>query len=499
MSLNKKNYREEQVLLKSYNVQNGAVSGHGSELNSHQLGMGLCEKTLVINSEPVKLTPAWEEKNLPNDELNFKSITLEDAQLEINPPKDRFNIVFLILMLHGIGILLPWNMFINAKSYFMDYKLSYNYTHTDTTVYTSNFLVYLGLASQVPSVIFSWLNIFINLKGSLTKRIVWSITVGVIIFTITVVLVMVDTSTWPDLFFYFTLGSVFILNSANAIYQNTIYGVAARLPSVYSGTIVLGNNISGTFTAVVSMLTRVFAPDAKTAAIYYFVTALFVLLICFDTYFALPLNKFYKYHDTRHQRMQKQTNERGVSESVPYWRIFKKCSMQCFNAFFIFFITLSIFPSIYSDIKKSNESFPIKDSVLFMDVTCFFTFNFCAMLGNLLATFVTKPGPNKLFICVLLRIVFIPLFLICNYQPQGVVRVMPLLITNDWIYWFISVLFSFTSGYFSSLAMMYCSKTVEPQYAVKAAMFGGGFLVLGVGSGILFSAVFPWLVSVISW
>lgn len=39
MSLNKKNYREEQVLLKSYNVQNGAVSGHGSELNSHQLGI----------------------------------------------------------------------------------------------------------------------------------------------------------------------------------------------------------------------------------------------------------------------------------------------------------------------------------------------------------------------------------------------------------------------------------------------------------------------------
>lgn len=31
------------------------------------------------------------------------------------------------------------------------------------------------------------------------------------------------------------------VSGANAIYQNTIYGVAARLPSVYSGTIVLGN------------------------------------------------------------------------------------------------------------------------------------------------------------------------------------------------------------------------------------------------------------------
>ncbi len=32
------------------------------------------------------------------------------------------------------------------------------------------------------------------------------------------------------------------------------------------------------------------APNVRTSAIYYFITALFVLLACFDTYFALPLN-----------------------------------------------------------------------------------------------------------------------------------------------------------------------------------------------------------------
>lgn len=40
-------------------------------------------------AEPVRLTPAWEEKNLPNDVLNFKSVTMEQAELETNPPKDR--------------------------------------------------------------------------------------------------------------------------------------------------------------------------------------------------------------------------------------------------------------------------------------------------------------------------------------------------------------------------------------------------------------------------
>lgn len=34
---------------------------------------------------PVRLTPAWEENNLPNDELNFKTFNMDDA----DPPKDR--------------------------------------------------------------------------------------------------------------------------------------------------------------------------------------------------------------------------------------------------------------------------------------------------------------------------------------------------------------------------------------------------------------------------
>lgn len=43
-------------------------------------------------------------------------MTMERATLEINPPRDRLNIIYLILLLHGIGTLMPWNMFINAKS-----------------------------------------------------------------------------------------------------------------------------------------------------------------------------------------------------------------------------------------------------------------------------------------------------------------------------------------------------------------------------------------------
>lgn len=77
---------------------------------------------------------------------------------------------------------------------------------------------------------------------------------------------------------------------ANGVYQNTVFGMAAKLPGKYTGAIILGNNISGTFVSLASMLTTYVSDDQRMAAIYYFITALFVLFICFDTYFALPLN-----------------------------------------------------------------------------------------------------------------------------------------------------------------------------------------------------------------
>lgn len=68
------------------------------------------------SSQPVRLTPAWEENNLTNDELNMKSMTMDRVKMELDPPKDRYRLILLTLVLHGLGTLIPWNMFITAKS-----------------------------------------------------------------------------------------------------------------------------------------------------------------------------------------------------------------------------------------------------------------------------------------------------------------------------------------------------------------------------------------------
>lgn len=57
--------------------------------------------------------------NTTNNQLNGKVIN----QMNKQPPStasnnsnliDRYNFVYIVLLLHGIAMLMPWNMFINA-------------------------------------------------------------------------------------------------------------------------------------------------------------------------------------------------------------------------------------------------------------------------------------------------------------------------------------------------------------------------------------------------
>lgn len=490
------NLPEEQFLLNDLSKNGSPVTITPSKTNSSSRRD--FEKPLLPPSEPVRLTPAWEDNNLPNDELNFKGVTMDTADLETNPPRDRWKLVYLTLVLHGVGTLMPWNMFITAKSYFIDYKLGYEYTGVHSE-YATNFLAYVGLAAQGPNILFNWLNIFMNLGGNLTTRIVWSILMEVIAFVVTVVLVIIDTSAWPGIFFACTMGTVVFLNMANGIYQNTVYGMAAKLPPTYTGAVVLGSNVSGAFTAIINIISIRFTPDDRTAAIYYFITALFILLACFDTYFALPLNRFYRYHELVHQKQlaSKKSANAGSEPKVPYWKIFRQTSPQLFNVFFIFFVTLSIFPAVHSDVRVSDENFFISNKY-YVSVLCFLTFNVTAMIGSWLSSIYAWPGRRGLVVPVILRALFIPAFLFCNYQPKGITRSLPVLIHDDIVYWGIAVFMGLSSGYFSSLAMMYCPRMVDPQYAAQAGMFGAACLITGVGAGIGASFLMPWLVSTIS-
>ncbi|VVC87874.1 unnamed protein product [Leptidea sinapis] len=340
------------------------------------------EKAPFLRNEPVKLTPAWEGSNLPNDTLNLKGIAMD-----LVPPRDKWNLIYLTLLLHGLGTLTAWNMFITAKPYFEDYKL------VNARQYAANFMPYVGWACQIPNLVFSWLNIFVKFGGNLTVRIVWSLCIEVCIFVVTVILAMLDSSEWPEVFFWLTMVSVFFLN------------------------VVLGSNICGTLVVLIGWASDTFTQSYRTAAIYYFISGMFVLL------------RFYRYHETLQQRTLRANPTLATSnpggnptqKKIPFKLIIRQAAVQLYNVFIVFFVTLAVFPTIHSDIKPLTATGFIGDN--FLRLTCFLTFN---------------PGPRWLSVFTTLRILFIPLFLLCNYHPKDRIRTMPVWVSNDWAYWILA-------------------------------------------------------------
>ncbi|XP_052772139.1 equilibrative nucleoside transporter 1-like [Mya arenaria] len=473
------------------------------------------EKEKLVNSTPVKLDPGM-------DSLDYRAADISMAETQKPPetPPDRYRMVFIIFLIHGVGILMPWNMFITAKSYFQDYKL--NTEESKDSVYRSEFMFYLGIVSQVSNAIISFINTFFQFGGQAsTRRIAIALFMMVIIFIFTVILAMIDTSAIPLTFFILTMVSASLLNCCAGVYQNSTFGQAAILPMKYINAIVLGTNLSGIFTSVINVLSIASSPNPRTAAVYYFIVAIVTLLVAFDCYFLLPLTKFYQHHvrsvkdshPPQKADMKMADYYNGfILSTKTYWTVIKKIWLQLFGVFMTFTVSLILFPAIQSNVRMTRETFTHDNgtneerTVTFSEdfetkgywtsIFCFLSFNLFAFLGNLASEWIKWPGPKRVWIPIVGRaVVLIPIYLLCNYKPTGFERYFPVYIHSDIVFIIAGIVMAFTSGYYSSLSMMYGPKEVEPALMGRAGMMMAFFLVLGITAGVNLSLVIGRLVT----
>lgn len=419
----------------------------------------------------------------------------------------------------GVGIVLPWNTFLNANDYF-EYKLSSN--ATDLSSYRSNFTSFIGLFAAGANLMIQIVNIFYGSSASsLRKRIMIAIVVELVIILLTTILVVVDTSSWSIAFFYVTLTTVAMLNIAGGVFQNSAMAVGANLPMKYTNAIVIGMNVSGTVLALSFIVSLVISSDIKIVSVVFFSSAFVFLVIVLVLYNYLYNNAFYIYHNPQlmtslspgdiPSAIDSGNNTMGIFDSLKseaiisqstvavtsskvnlkrIERVFRKCWIQCLNIFLTFWLSLSIFPVVQVRVIPLNGIMPDN---FFAPVTCFLTFNTTALLGNILVDYIPKVSPKHLWIPVTLRIILLPVFLMCNFQP-GTGRSWAVLIKNDWIYWFLACFMGSSSGYLSSLGLMYAPRSVGEEDCQVAGMLGGLSLITGIFSGMCSSFLWPVLV-----
>lgn len=445
--------------------------------------------------------PLLNENGAPNQagSVSPQSVTIEEEVKFIDRNnsgiKDNYNVIFMIFLLYGIATLLPWNVFITAEDYFVKYKLNTNISANAT--YRRDFTFIVGSIGQGTNVVMNIFNILITFGGNPKNRIPYTVLLSAACILFHIILAIIDSSTWPLTFFILCCVSVFIMYIATGILNSCVYAVAAILPMEYVNAVILGNNLSGCFTSIMSIVSKLTSPDYRIAAIYYFLSAFIVLLLSFVGYFVMHRMDYYKYWQKINDDLNKKSTDNTQSQrkKVPYGKILKKIWLLLFCIWINFVSTLSIFPVYQLGVKPVSKDFIIGEK-WFQDIVTFLTFNILVTIGNLIPKFIRKPGPKWIPLAVFARVVIVYFFfLTSNYMPDSRNGIIPVLITNDYVYWLGAGLSPLVFGYFTSLLMMYTPQQVEPEYAGTAAMLAALSLVVGVISGLQFTKVLQFIVT----
>uniref|UniRef100_A0A1A7YJK5 Solute carrier family 29 (Nucleoside transporters), member 1 n=1 Tax=Iconisemion striatum TaxID=60296 RepID=A0A1A7YJK5_9TELE len=435
----------------------------------------------------------------------------------INAPRDKYNAVWIIFFILGLATLLPWNFFMTATMYFtkrlkdapanVSAAGAANITAGETrNVLESKFNNVMTLCAMVPLLIFTCLNSFIHQRIPQKLRISGCLAVILLVFMVTAILVKVDMAPLP--FFTLTMIKIVCINSFGAIFQGSLFGLAGILPASYTTPIMSGQGLAGTFAAISMICALASGSELQDSAFGYFITACVVIVLSIMSYFTLPRMEFFQYYmesngsrpsadEENKMDLLKKENpaeekqganlmEEENKSSVSVFNIFKQIWVMALSVCFIFLVTIGTFPSITADVKSTVSN--IGWDKYFIPVSCFLLFNMMDWAGRSLTAICMWPGKDSIWLPVLvgLRVVFIPLFMLCNVQP----RHLPVLFAHDAWYIVFMVLFAFSNGYLASLCMCFGPKKVPLHQAETAGIIMAFFLALGLALGAAFSFAF---------
>ncbi|KAM8772367.1 equilibrative nucleoside transporter 1-like [Acanthopagrus schlegelii] len=433
----------------------------------------------------------------------------------VSSPRDKYFSVWMIFFMLGLGTLLPWNFFMTATVYFTsrlkDSPLadsSANQTEAageHRSVLEAKFNNVMTLCAMLPLLFCTCLNSFLHSLISQRLRVMGSLLVIMFVFMVTAVLVKVPLEPLP--FFSITMVKIIIINSFGAVLQGSLFGMAGLLPASYTTPIMSGQGLAGTFAAFAMICAIASGSEIQDAAFGYFITACVVIFLSILSYILLPKLEFFQFYQetNRKQRsdednsvdlMNRERKHERVDQSrqqnVAMMTIFKKIWLLAVSVCFTFTITIGLFPAITADIKSTLADGGSWEKY-FIPVSCFLLFNLCDWGGRSLTAVCMWPHKDSLLlpVSIVCRLVFVPLFMLCNVQPR---LNLPVFFHHDGWFIFFMIIFAFSNGYLASLCMCFGPKNVLPHEAETAGAIMAFFLSLGLALGASLSFVFRALV-----
>ncbi|CAL8257828.1 unnamed protein product [Lota lota] len=417
-------------------------------------------------------------------------------------PKDDYCLVYISFFLMGIGSLLPWNLFITAKHYWL-YKLSNHTGHggggqeprSDLIDY---FESYLAIASTIPSVLCLVLNYLLVNRLSPRVRILSSLCVILLLFLLTTVLVKVDVSDNQVEFFAGTLATVAVVSGASNLFTSSVFGISGLFPMRISQALISGQAMGGTLTAVAAILDLAATEEVTDSAMAYFLTADVFIVLCIVTYLLLPRLAY-----SRHYMLVAKCSgpcpavgasggpSTASSVSVPpLLPILRKVWVLGLSVFYVFSVSIMVFPALSSGIQSVDKASGSPwTNTYFVPLSSFLLYQTADFCGRQATAWLQVPGPTSMVLpaLVLCRTLLLPLFMFCNFQPRD--HLHTVLFANDIYPIVFNCALGLSNGYLGTLPMIYGPKVVPRELAEATGVVMSFFLTLGLAVGSAFSLV----------
>ncbi|CAF1231957.1 unnamed protein product [Rotaria magnacalcarata] len=402
-------------------------------------------------------------------------------------PSDRCFGIFFAFVLHGLGCFLPWNLLFHSYEYFVCCK----FLDDDSDIYRQYFLSFCALAALLAALVSTGIGLFIGFHGDTKRRIIPSIVVLIIMFILQVLFAIFDARDSSGVFLCITILNIVIIGAFIGLYLSSVSGIVSYFPDRYVNALVIGTSL-GILIAICSRIAfKYYSNDPRVIAIYFLVSAIVTLLFCFDIYFAFPYSQLFRFYHTS-IKIDLLNTTKGRSLHVPYGKALKQIWLQCLSIWLHYFSTVTLFPSILSQVQSVTPNF-LNLNLEFADGVVLINFALFNLLGNFLAGCIKKPYSRWISVFVFLRaILALIVCLFVNFEPYSRHN-LPVLIHNDYIFMTLVIVFGFTHGYFNSLLQMLTTKSVEPYLSTTSAVILQLFIFAGCFFGIIGSFLYHFI------
>ncbi|MFT7798034.1 equilibrative nucleoside transporter 4-like isoform X2 [Arapaima gigas] len=445
----------------------------------------------------VVMSFSFESYQLEEEEFQVKDVpdkgilTFTEPVFEEPAPDDRYHGIYFAMLLAGVGFLLPYNSFITDVDY-----LHQKFQGSSIVFDMSLTYILVALLAVVLN------NALVETLGLHTR-----ITVGYL-FALGPLLFVGVCDVWLEQFttkqaYIINLVAVGVVAFGCTVQQSSFYGYMGMLPKRYTQGVMTGESTAGVIISLSRIFTKLLIKNEKKNTIIFFLISIGMELMCFMLHLLVRRTHFVRYYTSLarqgltevnchtaqragyqvHHDVNTEEDDGAVGISptdgelassgtyvrfdVPKQKIKKSWPSirdmilhryvvsrviwtYMLSIAVTYFITLCLFPGLESEIRNATlgDWLPI----LIMAI-----FNMSDFVGKILAAvpYDWKGSRLLLFSCV--RVVFIPLFIMCVYPVQK-----PTLSHPAWPCLF-SLLMGISNGYFGSVPMILAARKVVPE------------------------------------